>query len=259
MTGGRNMTAWRQAACAAALAVLCLPVGFAHGQRREQSRPAPRQQFRAPRPARPQGLPNPQRGQQAYPSRPAPSYGSFRAPYGNAQRREPPRYSAPGYPAPGGSRSGYPGYQPNYAPPGHLQSWLNSHRNVPVANQEQMLRNDPSFRRLPPGEQQRLMRQFNEVRSLSPEQQQRRLARAENLERLSPEQRMQVNRSMREWRTLPVDRQAMMKSAFRDLRSVPPDQRGIVLNSARYQSQFTPQERGILSNLLTVEPYEPPR
>ena len=30
---------------------------------------------------------------------------------------------------------------------GHLQSWLDEHHNVPVANQEKMLRNDPSFRR----------------------------------------------------------------------------------------------------------------
>jgi hypothetical protein len=51
----------------------------------------------------------------------------------------------------------------------------------------------------------------------------------------------------------------MMKNAFRDLRSVPPDQRSTVLNSARYQNQFSPQERGILSDLLRVEPYEPPK
>jgi hypothetical protein len=51
----------------------------------------------------------------------------------------------------------------------------------------------------------------------------------------------------------------MMKNAFRDLRSVPPDQRAIVLNSSRYQGQFSPQERGILSDLLRVEPYEPPK
>jgi hypothetical protein len=50
-----------------------------------------------------------------------------------------------------------------------------------------------------------------------------------------------------------------MKSAFRDLRNVPPDQRETVLNSARYQNAFSPDERGILSNMLSVEPYQPPR
>ena len=58
---------------------------------------------------------------------------------------------------------------------------------------------------------------------------------------------------------MPPDRQAMMRNAFRDLKSVPPDQRGIVLNSSRYQGQFSPEERGILSDMLSIEPYAPPR
>ncbi len=70
---------------------------------------------------------------------------------------------------------------------------------------------------------------------------------------------MNVNRSAQEWKKLPEDRQTVMRNAFRDLRSVPPDQRSMVLNSSRYQGQFTPQERGILSDLLRVEPYEPPK
>ncbi|MGB9076131.1 MAG: hypothetical protein WCC26_04775, partial [Terracidiphilus sp.] len=60
-------------------------------------------------------------------------------------------------------------------------------------------------------------------------------------------------------KTLPGDRQAVMKGAFQDLRNVPPDQRQTVLNSARYQNAFSPEERGILSNMLSVEPYQPPR
>ena len=148
---------------------------------------------------------------------------------------------------------------PSLPPQGHLQSWLNEHRNVPVQNQEQLLRGDPSFRRLPPGEQQRLVRQLQDVNHLTAQQQQRRLARAENLERLSPQERMKVNLSAREWNALPQDRQALMKGAFRDLRAVPPEQRGIVLNSQRYQNQFTPQERGILGDMLKVEPYEAPK
>jgi hypothetical protein len=76
---------------------------------------------------------------------------------------------------------------------------------------------------------------------------------------LSPQERAQVQDSARRWTTLPADRQTMMKGAFRDLRAVPPDQRETVLNSARYQNAFSPEERGILSNMLRVEPYEPPR
>jgi hypothetical protein len=33
----------------------------------------------------------------------------------------------------------------------------------------------------------------------------------------------------------------------------------MVLNSSRYQNAFSPEERGILSNMLRVEPYQPPR
>ena len=90
------------------------------------------------------------------------------------------------------------------------------------------------------------------------EQRQRRLAWGEALEHMSPDERMRVNLSARRLATMPPDRQALVKRAFQDLRSVPLDQRQTVLNSARYQSAFTPDERGVLSDLLRVQPYEPP-
>ena len=75
----------------------------------------------------------------------------------------------------GYGRPAYPGTaQQTYAPPGHLGAWLNTHRNVPVPQQQQMLRNDPSFRRLPQGEQQRLMNQLNRVNQMPDAQRQRR-------------------------------------------------------------------------------------
>ncbi len=73
-----------------------------------------------------------------------------------------------------GVRNVYPGTaQQLYAPPGHLGAWLNTHRNVPVPQQQQMLRNDPSFRRLPQGEQQRVMNQLNRVNQLPDAQRER--------------------------------------------------------------------------------------
>jgi len=122
-----------------------------------------------------------------------------------------------------------------------------------------MLRNDPSFRRLPPADQQRVVQQLHQVNQLTEEQHQRRLARAEIIERLSSQDKIRVNNSARRWAELPQQRQTMMKSAFQDLRAVPPDQRLMMLNSARYQSAFTTEERSILSDLLRVEPYQPPR
>jgi hypothetical protein len=178
----------------------------------------------------------------------------------SVQRNPYPAPQSPGSPYPGTVRPAFPGHPGTAnAPPGHLQSWLNEHRNVPVQNQEQQLRGDPSFKRLAPGEQQRLVQQLHSVNQMPDTVRERRLARAEMMERLSPQDRMKVNRSAREWTTLPSDRQSVMKNAFRDLRAVPPDQRGIVLNSARYQGQFSPQERGILSDMLRVEPYEAPK
>ena len=211
-----------------------------------------RQEYRnAPRPNRnsiPQyrGLENPSR-QQAEPRFSRPAYPNV-APRGEMGAR--PGYTRPGY-------SNYPA--PVYAPPGHLGAWLNEHRNVPAQEQERMLRNDPSFSRLPQSDQQRLVRQLNRVDEMPEAQRERRLARAEALERLSPQQRAQVNLSARRWATMPGDRQTVMRQAFRDLRGVPPGQRETVLNSDRYRNAFNPEERGVLSDMLRVEPYEPPR
>ena len=184
--------------------------------------------------------------------------------YRNFAPQNPPaavRPAMPGstYLGQGYARPAYPGVGGTYAPPGHLGAWLNAHRGVPAQDQERMLRNDPSFNRLPQGQQQRLMQQFDRVDQMPEAQRERRLARAENLERLSPQQRAQVQDSTHRWRMLPADRQTAMKSAFRDLSNVPPDQRQTVLNSARYQNAFSPEERGILGNMLSVEPYQPPR
>jgi hypothetical protein len=158
------------------------------------------------------------------------------------------------------ARPAFPGYAPPAEfPQGHLGDWLNQHRNLPVEDQERILRADPSFHRLSPVEQQRLMQQLHQVHELTEEQRQRRLARAEMIEHLSPQDRMRVNLSARRWAELPVDRQAQMKAAFRDLRGVPIDQRQTELDSARYRGLFTPEERGILSDMLRVEPFQPAR
>jgi hypothetical protein len=195
-----------------------------------------------------------------------PGYGQQQRPaYGGAQQ---PGYGQQQRPAYGGSveqpgfgqqqRPGYGG-QGAAAPQGHLEDWLNQHRNVPVQDQERMLSNEPSFRRLPSADQQRLSQQLQQVNRLPEGQRERRLERNEMLERLSPQDRMSLNRSGHQWATLPPDRQTMMKQAFQNLRGVPLDQRETVLNSARYQGTFSPQERGILSDFLKVEPYEPQR
>ena len=206
----------------------------------------------APRPAYPgsgypgSGYPGSGYPRPAYPGSPYPGRAYPGTPYGGAP-----------YGGPNPSRPAYSGYGPTPSQPSHLGVWLNQHRNLPVQEQERVLRGDPSFRRLPTGEQQRVIQQLHEVDRLPEPQQQRRLGRAEMIERLSPQQRMQIDLSARRWAALPPDRQAIVKRAFQDLRRVPLDQRQTVLSSSRYQGVFTPEERGIISDLLRVEPYQP--
>jgi hypothetical protein len=251
-------------AALAAVLSFCLasPFAFAAGQHSNAPRPAlgSRGGNFHPQPNRSQMRPQVQSQPRVFgnPVQSAPQYRNNFAPQ-NAPGAVHPAMPGSVYPGQAYGRPAYPGVGGAYAPPGHLGAWLNAHRGVPAQDQERMLRNDPSFSRLPQGQQQRLMQQFNRVDQMPEAQRERRLARAENLERLSPQQRTQVQDSARRWTTLPADRQTAMKSAFRDLRNVPPDQRSTVLNSARYQNAFSPEERGILSNMLTVEPYQPPR
>jgi hypothetical protein len=198
-----------------------------HGQ--SQSRPQP--PFRSPSAVRPEGGGQPQRLQ--------PGYGS-----GGAPARPP--YNGTPY-----------SVRPQTA--GHLPDWMAQHRNLPVGQQERLLRGEPGFNRLNPGEQQREIQELHELNQLPEAQRERRLARNEAIERLSPVERMQTNQAFFQLRALAPDRQVMVHRAFHDLRGVPVDQRDTMLNSARYSSAFSPQERGILSNLLRVEPYEGPR
>lgn len=261
MTIRINDAKWRRAAWAALAAGACLMVSTQEfGNSQSAPRPVPTHPASPARqPAAPATRPMPQTRQMPPVQQDRPrgtNLAPYNVPQSVPQPGQRPEYPGAGYFAPADPRPASPAPRFN-TPPGHLQSWLNEHRNAPVQKQEQTLRNDPSFRRLPPTEQQKLLRQFNGVNQLPEEQRERRLARAENLERLSPMDRMRVSRSAREWHSLPEDRQSIMRNAFRDLRAVPPDQRGIVLNSARYQGQFSPQERGILSDMLRVEPYQP--
>ena len=258
-TGRHNAGKIGRAAMVAAAALLCVPASWAYGQHSSGSAARPqtfRPQSSFPRNqgqpgAQPQGRPRanaPRGGLSGYPA-PRPGYPTPR-----------PGFPGPPYLGPGYSRPVYPGYAPPVqGPPGHLGDWLNQHHNLPVQEQERMLRGDPDFRRLPPAEQQRVVQQLHQVNQLSEEQRERRLARAVMIEHLPPQEQMRINLSARRWATLPLDRQTMMKRAFQDLRAVPLDQRPTVLNSERYQGVFTPEERGILSDMLLVEPYQPVR
>ncbi|WP_373694103.1 DUF3106 domain-containing protein [Edaphobacter paludis] len=134
---------------------------------------------------------------------------------------------------------------------------MNRHGNMPLAQQQRALENEPGFRQLPPQTQQQLRNRLTQLNDMPPAQRQRLIERNEAIERLTPQQRQQVRGAMQQLGTLPADRRRMVARAFRDLREMDPSQRQAILSSDRFRSQFSPQERGTLSQLLDVEPLLP--
>jgi len=84
------------------------------------------------------------------------------------------RHPAPAYqpPRPGQAQS-----RPQAG--GHAGDWLRRYKDLPPAEQEHALQNDPGFRRLPPGQQQQLRQRLQHFSGLPPQQQLRMLNRME--------------------------------------------------------------------------------
>jgi len=148
MRGWFKANELRRAAITAAAAVgLCLPSVWAqnhkqsppppsHPQPQQHSAPAPHAQTH---PESPKGQPRtyspPPNAQPRPANAPPQTYTPPRTPPPN-QFNQPQPVPNPGqhYFAPQTTRPAYPGYRsPATAPPGHLQNWLDQHRNVPVA------------------------------------------------------------------------------------------------------------------------------
>lgn len=139
----------------------------------------------------------------------------------------------------------------------HLGQWMERHSNMPLADQQRALENEPGFRDLPPQTQQAMRDRLTQLNNMSPEQRRRMIEHTEVMEKLTPQQRQQFRAATEQYRELPEDRRRLVARAFRDLREMPVPQRQAILNSDHFRSQFSDQERGTLSNLLAVEPYLP--
>ena len=139
----------------------------------------------------------------------------------------------------------------------HLAQWMERHSNLPLADQQRALENEPGFRELPAQTQQRMRDRLTQLNNMPPEQRRRILERTEVMEHLTPPQRQQVRVAMQQLGALPEDRRRLVARAFRDLREMPVPQRQTMLNSDRFRGQFSDQERTTLSHLLAVEPYLP--
>jgi hypothetical protein len=139
----------------------------------------------------------------------------------------------------------------------HLSQWMDSHRNLPLDQQQRALAAEPGFRQLQPDEQARIHNRLEQLNTMSPEQRQRVIARTEAMERLSPPQRLQVRGALKDLGALPEDRRRLVARTFRGLRDLPPGQQQAYLNGPQLRSQFSEPERATLYNLLTVAPYLP--
>ncbi len=136
----------------------------------------------------------------------------------------------------------------------HLAEWMDSHRNLPLAQQQSALENEPGFHSLKPQEQQRMHDRLQQLNALPPQQQQRVIARTEAMERLAPAQRQQIRGAAAQLGSLPPDRRQAVASAFHSALNLPEGQRQAWLNSPQTRAQFNDQERGTLDNLLQVAP-----
>ena len=169
-----------------------------------------------------------------------------------------------GQPAPIPNARGNSGAQPGFAAnhPGqnqqHLAQWMDSHRNLPLDQQQRALEREPGFHDLNPQAQQRMREHLSQLNSMSPEQRQKTLARTEAMERLEPAQRQQVRGALAAVGAIPnPDRRRAVAHAFYQLRDLPPAQRDAYMNSPQFRAQFNDQERGAITGLFGIAPIWP--
>jgi hypothetical protein len=141
---------------------------------------------------------------------------------------------------------------------GHAGDWLRRYKDLPPAEQQRALHNDPGFQRLPPAQQQQLQQRLNHFSNLPPQQQLRMLNRMETWEHLTPEQKQQARQVFSQIKQLPPDRQRAVNTAIHDLRPMSPEQRERVINSERFKGMFSDQEREMMrgASQLPLAPAE---
>lgn len=141
-------------------------------------------------------------------------------------------------------------------PPQRMGDWLQSHKNLPLDQQEKALEKDPNFRKLPPDRQSALRERLRKFNSLPPEQRDLTLKRMNFWASLTREQRQQLRDANQKLQGLPEDRRVAIHKALRHLRQMDPRQRQQAMESDRFKSSFSDQEQGILKQLASINPPE---
>ena len=136
----------------------------------------------------------------------------------------------------------------------HRGEWLRKNQNLPPAEQERALRNDPAFRQLPAERQEQLMNRLRNFNNRPPEQRQQILNRMETFEHLPQPERQRVRNLYGQMRDLPDDRRAAVHQAARQLGGMSPAERERMLNSPQFRRRFSPQEQNLVRGLAQLEP-----
>lgn len=139
----------------------------------------------------------------------------------------------------------------------HRGEWLRKNQNLPPAEQERALQNDPAFKQLPPEKQQQLLNRLRNFNSLPPEQRQRILDRMETFEHLPQGQRQQLRDLYGQMQNLPQDRRIAVRQAARRLSTMDPAERERILSSPHFQQRFSPQEQDLVRGLSQFETTAP--
>jgi hypothetical protein len=175
--------------------------------------------------------------------------------------------SGPFHPVPGPSARAFqahpaqaPRQEARPHPGGHAGDWLRRYKDLPPAEQDRALQNDPVFRRLPPAQQQVLRQRLRHFSSLPPQQQARILNRMEVVEHMTSEQKQQLRQILGQIQRLPPVRRRAVGMAIRDLGAMPPAQREQIIDSPRFRSMFSDQEREMMRGVtrLPLAPGEGP-
>ena len=141
-------------------------------------------------------------------------------------------------------------------PAQHMGDWLESHKNLPLEQQEKALENDPRFKKLPPDRQNALRERLRKFNSLPPEQRDLALKRMNFWASLTKEQRQQLRDANQKLQALPEDRRVAIHRALRHLRQMDPQHRQQAMQSDRFKNAFSDQEQGILKELASINPPE---
>ena len=139
----------------------------------------------------------------------------------------------------------------------HQGDWLRKFSNLPPAQQEKQLENDPMFRSLTPDRQQHLLNRLRNFNSLSPDKKEQILNRMETYEHLPPERQAQARTLFQQYQGLPPDQRSQVSQEYRKLRQMSPDQRAQYFNSDEFHNNLNDQQRDLLRGMSELYPSTP--